>query len=253
MPLYANDRWYSNIDNRVDVKVEAGMFAPSINGTITNSSSESKFGDDFGYSSSSASYFSVEFLVDYDYVPNLQISYLSMTENQDNNLSQQVKVADGDFNSTVSTAIEYSVVNIVLYQEFKKKGRRVSAFGKSIYSGDFEVDIGLNAKLVSWSFKVRNSSDLTLSPSWIKADQLIPLPYLGFKYYFYDLLVYANTSNLSLNDAKSISYQAGIDYRVVNKVYLSLGYIYEQFEIVHEEDTVDFSEKGYKLSFKYAF
>jgi len=95
--------------------------------------------------------------------------------------------------------------------------------------------------------------DLTKPSAWIKADILIPLPYLGMKYYRYNTVIYANVSALSFSEAKAVTYHAGIDYRIINTLYLGVSYLHEDFKALEREDTVTFSMDGYKVGFKYIF
>jgi hypothetical protein len=126
-------------------------------------------------------------------------------------------------------------------------------FGKSFYTGDLEFNIGLNTKLFQWEYQIQDLTNLSQSPSWITVNELIPLPYLGVKYHWYDFKLYADVSTLAFSSAKSTSYQFGIDYRVVSGLYLSAGYMSEEFEVVEQLDKVDFQTDGYKFSFKYTF
>lgn len=249
-PLYAVDsNWYST----VDTKIEASMYLPLSSGSISNSHGSSDFYDDFGYTDLKASHFSIEFLLNDKYVPNISISYFRMDDNKDVNLTKSVVVADGTFDALVSTDIKYSILDVAIYQDFKKKGRFFKFIGKQYYSGDIEFDAGLNAKMIYWKFNVKNKSNLSQTISWIKVDEFIPLPYIGVKYYLYDFSAYANISALAFSRAKSTSYQIGVDYRVINTLYLSAGYLYEQFKAVEKLDTVEFETTGYKFGFKYIF
>ncbi len=250
LSLHAKEKtWYS----KIDTKIEAGVFLPDMGGTITNSIGVANFESDFGYEKSTASYFALELILDYDYAPNFNLNFMSMKENSDVTLSRGLEVADGSFNSSVSTVLDYSIANAVFYQDFKKKGKWISVFGKPYYSGDLEFDVGLNVKMINWNFEIQDKTDLSKASSWIKVNEFIPLPYLGFKYYLYNLTVYANVSALSFNEAKSTSFEVGVDYRIINGLYLSAGYLYEQFKAVEKHDTIDFDTAGYKFSFKYAF
>ena len=245
-PLFASeDSWQS--------KIEVGMYLPSTKGTITNTQSSSDFEKDFGYEKLKASYFSLGFVFNYDYVPNIEINYFRMKDNQNTDLNRTLVIADGEFDSSASTIINYNVLNVVVYQDFKKKGSYIPIFGKYYFSGDIELDIGVNVKMINWKFDIEDEVSLTQTPSWIRVDEFIPLPYLGVKYYLYDFVAYANISALSFREAKSISYQLGADYCVIDTLYLSVAYLSEQLESVEKKDTIEFDSSGYKLSFKYVF
>lgn len=250
-PLVANEDFLSD---KIITKVEAGLFLPKISGSVSNVADEGDFEKDFTYMDSSATYLSLEILLDYDYVPNLDISYFNLQDSQHATLDRNLTVADGTFGSDVATVIDYQIATATLFQDFKIKGDYISLFGSGLYSGDLEFDIGMSTKLVSWNFEVRDLTLPATNPSsWIHVDQLIVLPYLGVKYYLYDFLLHADVNALSFSDAKSISYEAAIDYRVVGGVYLSAAYLHEEFKADEEDDTVTFGTSGYRLSFKYAF
>ena len=253
-PLFASeDSWYS--------KVEVGMYLPTPEGSVSNFEGSSDFENDFGYEKLKASYFALGFVFNYDYIPNIEINYFKMKDNQNTNLNRNVVIADGDFSSSVATIINYNIFNVIVYQDFKQKGRYFPILGKQYYSGDIEFDVGLNAKIIDWRFDIENKENLTQSPSWIAVDEFIPVPYLGVKYYLYDLIAYANISALAFSKAKAVSYQFGVDYRIIDTLYLSAAYLSEEIESteknlkesVEKIDTIKFESSGYKLSFKYAF
>ena len=241
------------LPSKVDINIEVGMYLPTSGGIVSNAESKADFENDFGYTDLRASHFSLIFLLDYDYTPNIDISYFNMKDNVDNVIDRTVRIADGDFNSSVSTTLDYNVLNILFYQDFKQKGKYLPIFGKMYYSGDFEFDVGINARIIDWKFNIQDAVDRTKSPSWITVNENIPLPYLGFKYYLYDLTVHADISALAISKAKSTSYNVSFDYVVIDTLYLSVGYLYEQFKAVEKLDTVEFETSGYKFAFKYAF
>jgi hypothetical protein len=243
------DSWYS----KIDTKVEAGMFLSNFEGDISNASSTTDFKDDYGYDKTTSSYFSLQFRFDYDYMPNIDISYFNMKQSQNADLNKSFEVAGTDFNGTVSTAIDYKVLNVVLHKEFKTKGDRIVMFGRKFYPGDVEFDIGMNIKSVFYLFQVKDSSDSSAEYEFLGVNSIIPLPYLGIKYYYYNFIGYANISALSFSEAKAMDYQIGIDYRVIDRLYLSASYIYEDFEATAGRDKVYFKTVGNKFSFKYIF
>lgn len=247
----ADDAWYS----KIGTKLEVGLYLPTSSGTISNLTSKSNFQDDFGYSDAKATYAALSLTHDYNYIPNLRLSYFNMQDNKSVTLSKIVKVADGTFdaNSSVASVIDYQVFSAILYQDLKLKGKMFSLFGKPFYSGDLEFDLGLNAKITRWNYQVQDLTNLSKTPSWIRVSEFIPLPYIGMRYYLYDLVLSADASALAFSRAQSATYQASVDYRAVKGLHLSAGYIYEEFKVLEKEDTVDFKTAGYKFSFKYTF
>ena len=250
LPLYgAGDGWLS----RLDTKVEVGLYQPILSGDIVNLVAPSTFKNDFAYHDAKASLFALSLRHDYDYIPNIKLSYFNMQDSKSATLSQTAKVADGTFSGAVSSKIDYQVFSLLLYKGFKLKGRKTSLFGRRFYSGDLEFDIGLNTQLFQWRFDVQNLSNLTQAPSWITVSEFIPLPYAGMKYYWYDYTVSVDVAALAFSRAKSTLYKASVDYLLVDNLYLSAGYLYEQFKVLEGSDTVNFTSSGLKVSFKYGF
>ncbi len=244
---------YLNAESVFSAKMEVGLFLPEIKGTIENTQGTSDFEDDYKYETSEVSFFSLDIDIHKDYIPSISISYLNMTTNMNSDLNKSVTVADGNFSSAISTRIDYSMINAIIYKDFVKKGTIFTIFGKPFYTGDLELDIGVNVKIVKWNFEIEDKIDLTKPISWINAGLIVPLPHLALRYYVYDFSFYSEVSALSMSDAKLMSYQMGIDYRIVNSIYLNGSYLYEHFEAVEENDTIGFTTAGYKFSFKYIF
>ncbi len=239
--------------SKTETKLEVGVFLPKLSGSIENFYGSSDFSKDYIYSDATASYFALDVKPDYDYVPNITANYFYMKENSNTTLDKSVVVADGTFNSKVGTVTDFSVLNTVFYAEFKKKGKTLSFLRWKPYTGDFAFDVGLNAKYLMWNFEITDQTDTTKSPSWIHVHELIPLPYLGFKYYLYSLTLYSDVSALSVLKAKAFNYQVGASYNVIGGLSLSGGYVHEEFKAVEKKDTVRFKAAGYKFSFMYVF
>ncbi|MCW9026824.1 MAG: hypothetical protein OQJ77_05860 [Thiovulaceae bacterium] len=240
-------------ESKIKTRIEASLIVSDIKGDIKNLSSTSDFVNDLGYSSFNASYFSIEVENQNDYVPNIYFAFFSTQENADSTLDSAVEIAEVTYSSEISSTIDYNVLNLLFYENMLIKGGIARINGYSFYPGDLEFDIGIDIKYVNWEYHVIDKSGLSNDNSWIKVDEFIPLPYLGFKYYRYKLFVYGNVSALSFQDAKSISAEAGIDYFFVNNFSLSIGYVYENFDIKEDDDTVYFQSDGVKLGFKYTF
>ena len=242
-----------SLSSKVITTLEVGIYLPSISASILNISGDSDFKDDFGYNTAEATYLSADIQLAYDYAPNIAFGYFNMQDNATTTLSREVRVADTDFNSSISSQIDYQVFNLILYKDFRIKGQMKSLFGKAIYSGDLEFDVGLNTKLFMWKYEVQDLTKPTVSPSWIEVNELIALPYFAFRYHWYDFKFYSSVSALAFSSAKSTSYQYGVAFRVVDGLFLSVSYLSEEFKAVESRDTVDFQTDGYKLSVKYAF
>ena len=247
--------FYSELfaESKTEIKIEAGIFMPNIDGSIENVHGSSDFQNDYVYSDATASYFAADLKLPYKYAPNVMVKYFYMQENANSTLDKNVTVADGFFNSKVSTVTDFAVLNTILYKDFKQKGKIISLLGRKVYSGDFEFDVGLNVKVLMWNFEIIDQINLSKSPSWIHVQEFIPLPYIGFKYHLYRFSLFADASALSFVEAKAFDYQVGASFRVVSRLSLSGSYVYEKFKAVEKLDTVNFTTSGYKFSFIYTF
>jgi len=252
--LYAKS-WYNNFHP----SLEAGMHLATFKGNIENINSTASFENDLGYDRSFSSYFVFGLKSDYKYFPHFYVSYFNETQSKDVNTPKKIYVANAvfDTNSSLSSTIDYKVINVVLYKDLKIKGERFQFLRWNIYPGDIEFDIGMSAKIVHWKIQLTKNVNNGVYPYWIIVDETIPLPYFGFKHYFYNLRTYGSISALSLNNAKSLNYEVGIEYRLIKNLYISASYLYEGFEAVEERnahrDTVSFKTVGNKFSFKYFF
>jgi len=247
--LYAQDSWY----DKFHPGIEAGIFMNDFGGDISNATpSNVDFRDELLYENTNSSYFALTLNNDYDYVPDFEISYMNVEQNKNAELnSTRVITLGALYDGQIRSKIEYSVLNVILKSSFKYKGSMTRFLFWDVYSGDIEYNFGINAKNISYRFDIEKS-DGTL-PSFISVDSFIPLPYVGVKYYWYDFMFYAHGSALSFLDAKAIDYEAGLDYRLIEKFYVGASYMHEEFEATERQDTVYFKSYGAKLSFKYYF
>jgi len=250
LPLFAQT---NPCHSRVKTTIEAGIYLPNESGNIENVYGSSSFSKDFGYKNTQASYFSIEVINNYDYIPNLYISYFNMQDNQSVTLTKAIQVANKNFDSNISSSIDYQVLSANIYQDLQLKGDIFTLFGRNYYTGDVEFDVGFTTKLFHWHYKVKDLTDLSRKTAWIQANEFIPLPYIGIKYFLYRFHFYANANDLAFSRAKSSTYKVGIEYRVTPKLYLNSAYIDERFNVLEKQDTIKFRTAGYKFSFKYSF
>ena len=244
--------WYENIE----VKIEAGMHLADFEGKHSNSATgDTDYADDFGYSDAASSYFGLEFNLNYDYIPDIDINYFNVKQSKNADLNRTVEVAEKyEFSDAISSKIDYEVLNVIFHKEMKRKGKRVSFLRWKFYTGDIAFGVGLNVKVVRWHFRITDDPSPTKPVyRFVKVDEYIPLPYIKFKYFFYNLSIYGNISALSLVKAKSTNYEIGMEYRVMKNLYLVGSYMYEDFQAVEKKDSIDFKTTGNKFSFKYVF
>ncbi|MDY0252709.1 MAG: hypothetical protein RBQ96_06425 [Candidatus Methanomethylophilaceae archaeon] len=247
--LHAQESWY----DKFKIGVEAGLFMNDFDGDIQNATpSTTTFQEELHYKDTDSSFFALRISNDVPYVPDVDISYMNVTQNKNAVLvDKKVVTLGADYNGTVRSQIDYSVLNVVLKATFKHKGSMQKFLRWDFYSGDIEYSLGVNAKTISYRFDIENE-DGSL-PSFITVDALIPLPHAGVRYYWYDFVVYAHASALSFSDAKAMNYEYGLDYRLFNGFFISASYMHEEFEATERRDTVKFESYGNKFSVKYLF
>ena len=241
------------------LSTEASLFLADFDGSIKNYKSdvnyraESNGTSGLNYNKSALSYFESELRTTKWYIPTVSISYMSIVETQNSDLNE-THLISVDFNSSVTTKTSYEVINFKMFKSFFKKGDRFKVGGKKFYPGDLELDLGFNVKRMVYRFElVDKSLGDSAQLNYIDVKQFIALPYVGVRYYFYNLILYANVSALGLSRVQASNYIYGAEYRVYKKIYMGIAYMDESFKAVEKEDTVTFSSTGTKLSVKYIF
>jgi len=234
----------------VDLEFEVGMTDASFGGDIANTSTTTDFDTDLGFDDTKSSYFSLKAKFKPKWMPTVRVNFLNFSESSLASVVGQ-KIGDTTYTEDLQSDIEYRVINTLLYYEFKSRGKKKRMFGKQRYTGDMEVDIGINLKNVDFSF---NTIGLTTGDTeYINVQSSILLPYVGMRYYLYYLSVYADISTLSFSDTKATSYSFGVDYQMIRDFYIALSYFYEDFEKDIVNDTVTFETSGLIFSIKYNF
>ncbi len=236
--------WYT----KIHPTVEAAIYMSDFKGTLSNANSVIDFKDDFKYADTTSSFFSVETRFDYDYAPNIYISYFNMTQKNDVLFDRTVTMVSTPF-TNATTNIDYKVLNMTVFQDFKAKG----AVKKGFYLGDIELDIGANLKVIDYLVRMKDNANPNALYMYDKVDATIVLPYAGFKYYRYGFVLFGNISSLSYSESKAMGYQFGIEYQVIKDIYLGYSYMYEDFQAIEKKDHIDFKTVGNKFSIKYAF
>ena len=249
--LSAKDRsWKTDFKT----KVEAGLYISGFDGTIATVSNESaSFKDDFGYLKSSSSYFGADLNFGHSYIPNISVNYLNAVQENSVTLNRTISIVNIPFSGQATTQIQYEVLDFILSYDIKNKGDRISLFGNKFYPGDITYSFGANIKKTLWNFQIIDREDTTATYKYVTLNSFVPLPYLGFKYYYYYLSLYGNMSAISFSEVKSMNYEVGIDFQLLKGFYLNASYMYESFEALEKQDTINFRTSGNKFSFKYKF
>jgi len=245
--------WY----NKIYPSIEVGMHFATFNGDISNANSTADIQNDLGYVDNKSTYLSFNISNDIKYIPNFSISYFNDSQTQNHIATKTTYIADGVFetNSTMSSDIDYSVINAKFYYNFNQKGRNFKFLKWKFYSGDIQYFLGIDTKIINWKLNVDDKP--TDKQHWIHVTKNIPLPYVGFKYFYKNLRVFGNISALSFNIAKSTNYEFGLSYQVYKDLYLNGSYLYEDFQATESAgahtDNIDFRTSGNKFGFSYIF
>jgi len=252
--LYAQEKsWYQ----KINPSIELGMHVSVFGGSIDNIHSKTDVYDDLAYKDSSSSYLALGLRTDYTYFPNFKVNYFLETQNTSVEHNSTIYIADGifDSNATISSAINYSVVNFTIYHDFKQKGTYLKFLRWRFYPGDIEYYLGINLKIIQWRIDLEHSIQKT--KHWINVEKNIPLPYAGFQYFYKNFRAFANISAISFNEAKSLNFEYGLAYQLYKDLYINGSYLYENFQVTESAgnhiDTIKFKTFGNKFSVKYIF
>ena len=244
--LFAFEKWHFNLG--------AELYMPKPSGTFSNvASGETTFGE-LGFSKSTyASIFHFDIQNDYDYIPNIKLSYFNFIDTQHADLNKTIQVAREDFTGQLQSQIDYSVTSFLLYKGILLQGSYVSIFSFTFYTGDLEFQLGIDTKLLQWKYSIFDRGDLSRSPAWVQAQAVVPQVYFSANYYFYNLVLEAQTSNLAISDSKIIEYSLDAKYLFGDALYLKVGYLYSNIQVVHNNDEIDYKATGMKVGFEYLF
>ncbi len=244
--VYAFENW--------DIGIGADLYMPKPSGSIENVASGKTNFSELGYTKSTpTSILHLNIRNRFDYIPDLKVSYFHLKDTHGSDLNKTVQIAGEDYNASVQSDIDYSMLSAVFYKSFVLKGEYFSFFSNSIYSGDLEFQLGIDTRVLQWQYTIQDKTDLKRSPSWIQAQTVVPLVYFGANYYFYNLVLEAQTSTLAISESKIIEYNIGLKYRFGDSLYLQAGYLYSNIQFVHNEDEIDYTAKGARGGFEYFF
>jgi opacity protein-like surface antigen len=234
----------------IDFKLEIGSLEASFAGTMKDATSSTDFNKDLGYTSSKVSYFSFQARFKKMNIPTIVFTFVDFSQNENATLNNK-SIIEQDYNESVRSTINYKALNMFLYREFKTKGSYVVFFNEAYYTGDIEVDLGMNIKNITYSFYI--NSNVVTKEETLNVDTNIYMPYAALKYYRYYFTFFANISDVSFSDIKSKSYNIGIEYQIMKNISVGLSYTYEDFEEKVKNDKVNFETSGNMFSVKYNF
>ena len=244
--LFGFERWH--------IGIGAELYMPKPSGTISNIASGDTTFKTLGFTKSDyASIFHIDVRNDYMLIPNVKVSFFNFKDTENTELNTTVEIAHQDFNSTIQSQVDYRVISALFYKGFTVKGDYIHFFSWEFYSGDLEFLLGIDAKFVDWKYTIKDRSDLTRSPAWVRSQTVIPQVFLGIGYYLYNFVFEAQTSNIAFSTSKLIEYSADAKYRFGDSFYLKAGYLFSKIHFVHDDDEVDYKTKGVRVGFEYIF
>lgn len=224
--------------------IEVGAFQPTFDGTIENPDSLTDYSKDLNYEATLISYFGFEADFDSWYLPTFKINYFNMSDSYNANLTGTKQFVGYDYNGSVTTWTDYSVINVILSKDFHRPGTYFNAFGRQLYTGDLYFDIGVNLKNIDYRFEVRQNGITDPENDFISVKSNILMPYIGLKYRIGYLTIYGDVSTLALGDVKANSFKGALEYRIYKNIAINGGYMYEDFEATEKLDKVNFKAGG---------
>ena len=242
---------FGSSSQAIELELTAGLAQQNISGYINNVDSKSKFKNDLSYDQTYSSLFSLE-LRDM-YIPNIKILYMNTQESATATLQKSIVIAKNQFdqNSSVFSEIEYKQFNAIVYKEFLMKGTYLAE--NALYSGDLEIDLGVNTQYTKWNFNIKNMTNTTQPEAWIHIKSFIASPYLALKYYLYNIKVEIFGDALAYKDEKVLHYGVNLAYTFDMGIVLSVGYNYNEFELTEHEDKINYASSGVDFMFGYRF
>lgn len=231
-----------------NIAIEVGVWNTSLNGNIENTVTTTDFKKDLGFKDSkNITSFGLDLKNDISWMPNIYINYFNLSNTADGNLTtKQINGISGIFSGSVSSSIEYSEVNTILYGFLQQ--------------GIFEFDLGVNFKKIDFKQTIKendfgvNGDKVTI----VGPDKIIPLPYIALKIDLYGIntVLKAEASVLSIGDDEAKDYKYSINYRIMRNMYISYGYRYSSWKTTSVKDKhekYDMDIKGNYLNAKILF
>jgi len=229
-----------------NIAIEAGIWKTNLDGNIKNTATSTNFKDDLGFNESkNVTFFGLDLKNDYSWLPNIYVSYFTLNSAADGNIAspKQINNTFPNYSGSVSSTIKYSELNTILYGYLQQ----------SI----FEFDMGVNLKKINYTQTIKENAS-TDNDTIKGPENIIPLPYVGFKIDLYPIntVLKAETSMLALGDDEAKDYSYSLNYRIMRNMYISYGYRYNSWKTtnknnVHEK--YDMSIKGNYLNAKILF
>jgi len=231
--------------------LEAGIYTTQFSGNIKNPTSKVDFVNDLKYDRSTLSYFEAGLRTNLWYIPTFNLNVINIVENSSSDLNATEMIGN-TYNGSTSTDMRYLLVNFKMYKSFYKK-MNFTLGKKRRYLGTIEYDLGFNTKYMSYNFHAKDNNNTNTPKDFLDVTQFILLPHVGVRYYYYKFVAYANISAMGFDEVKAYDYSYGVEYRTINRIYVSAGVISESFQATEKRDTITFASKGLKLSVKYIF
>jgi len=243
-PLFAT---YLHDDPKLgNIALEVGLWNTSLDGSISNVDSHTTLKGDLGFDDKTViNAFGLDLKNDIFWLPNVYINYFIINKSANSTLKTHKIIDEKDFRDSVSSDIEYSELNTILYGFLQQ----------SI----FEFDFGINIKKVDYTQITRENYNERDEVVLIGPTDPMILPYGALKIDLdaIDTVLKFETSILAFGDNEAKDYRYSINYRVMRNVYMSYGYRYNSWKSKNVDETknekYDMKIKGNYLNFKILF
>jgi len=199
-----------------NIALEVGVWNTNINGDITNTSTTTDIQKDLGFTeTNNITSFGLDLKNDIYWLPNVYVNYFTLNTTADSVLgsSKQIDAVYDNFSGSVSSSIDYSELNTILYGFLQQN--------------IFEFDLGLNIKKIDYTQNIKENDDVD-DVTIVGPEDLLFLPYIALKIDLdvIDTVLKAEASILSIGDDEAKDYKYSINYRVMRNMYISYGYRY---------------------------
>ncbi len=208
-----------------NIALEVGVWNTNINGDIINTISSTDMQKDLGFTESqNITSFGLDLKNDIFWLPNIYVNYFTLSNTSDSNLNSSKKIGDRYFKDSVSTSIDYTELNTILYGFLQQN--------------IFEFDLGLNIKQIDYTQNIIENGDMLWDTTIVGPQDLLYLPYVALKIDLnvIDTVLKVEASLLSIGDDEAKDYKYSINYRVMRNMYLSYGYRYSGWKSTSVND-----------------
>lgn len=200
-----------------NIAVEVGVWDASLNGSISNTNTNTDIKNDLGFiDSKNITSFGMDVKNNIFWLPNIHVDYFILNSSSHSDLVNK-RIDNDNFNGTTLSEITYSEINTIMYGYLQR--------------GIFDFDLGVNIKKINLEETVKSLSG-TSSVIIKGPESILILPYiaLNINLDFMNTIIKAESSLLSIGDNEAKDYKLSLTYKVMRNLYLTYGSRYNSFK-----------------------